>query len=114
MGRLQAAQVTAPAGTVHGESGSVTLRIFVDRTILEVYCGGAALTDRLYPDASATGVDLYAEGGVAHVKTVSVWPLRGTLVITASSSRNCRGAVPRANSGTLRSRSVLEGPSRGR
>ena len=45
---------------------------------LEVYCGGAALTDRLYPAASATGVDLYAEGGVAHVKTVSVWPLRGT------------------------------------
>ena len=78
MGRLQAAQVTAPAGTVHGESGSVTLRIFVDRTILEVYCGGAALTDRLYPDASATGVDLYAEGGLAHVRTVSVWPLRGT------------------------------------
>ena len=77
MEKLQAPQVTAPAGTVHGESGPVTLRIFVDRSILEVHCGGAALTDRLYPDASATGVDLYAEGGVAHVKTVSVWPLRG-------------------------------------
>ena len=75
---LQAQQVAAPAGSVHGESGTVTLRIFVDRSILEVYCGGAELTDRLYPAASATGVDLYAEGGVAHVKTVSVWPLRGT------------------------------------
>ena len=76
--KLQAQQVTAPAGTVHGESGTVTLRIFVDRSILEVYCGDAALTDRLYPDPSATGVDLFAEGGVAHVSTVSVWPLRGT------------------------------------
>ena len=76
--KLQAPRVTAPAGTVHGESGTVTLRIFVDRSILEVYCGGAALTDRLYPDASATGVDLFAEGGVAHARTVSVWPLRGS------------------------------------
>ena len=76
--KLQAPQVTAPAGTVHGESGSVTLRIFVDRSILEVYCGGAALTDRLYPEPAATGVDLFAESRVAHVKTVSVWPLRGT------------------------------------
>ena len=76
--KLQAPQVTAPAGTVHGESGSVTLRIFVDRSIREVYCGGAALTDRLYPVASATSVDLYAEDGVAHLKMVSVWPLRGT------------------------------------
>ena len=75
--KLQAPRVTAPAGTVHGESGSVTLRIFVDRSIVEVYCGGAALTDRLYPDASATGVDLFAEGGVAHASTVSAWPLRG-------------------------------------
>ena len=49
--KLQAPQVTAPAGTVHGKAGTVTLRIFVDRSILEVYCGGAALTDRLYPDA---------------------------------------------------------------
>ena len=76
--KLLAPQVTATAGTVHGESGSVTLRLFVDRSILEVYCGGAALTDRRYPEPSATGVDLYAKGGVAHVKTVSVWPLRGT------------------------------------
>ena len=74
----KAPQVAAPAGIVHGEAGTVTLRIFVDRSILEVYCGGAALTDRLYPDASATGLDLFAEGGVAHASTVSAWPLRGT------------------------------------
>ena len=75
--KLQAPQVTAPAGTVHREAGTVTLRLFLDRFILEVYCGGAALTDRLYPESAATGVDLFAEDGVARVKTVSVWPLRG-------------------------------------
>ena len=75
--KLRAPQVTAPAGTAHGESRTVTLRIFVDRSILEVYCGGAALTDRLYPDASATGLDLFAEGGTAHGESVSIWPLSG-------------------------------------
>ena len=68
----------AQYGTVHRETCTVPPRVFVDRSILEVYCGGAALTDRLYPDVSATGVELFAEGGVAHVRTVSAWPLRGT------------------------------------
>ena len=76
--KLQASQVAAPARTVHGESGTVTLRIFVDRSILEMYCGGAGLTDRLYPEPSATGVHLFAEAGVAHASTVSVRPLRGS------------------------------------
>ena len=76
--QLRAPQVTAPAGTAHGEPGTVTLRIFVDRSILEVYCGGAALTDRLYPDPSATGVDLFAEGGTAYFESVATWPLSGT------------------------------------
>ena len=76
--QLRAPQVTAPAGTAHDEPGTVTLRIFVDRSILEVYCGGAALTDRLYPDPSATGVDLFAEGGTAYFESVATWPLSGT------------------------------------
>lgn len=75
--KLAAAQVAAPAGGTHRAGGHVTLRIFVDRSILEVYCGGATLTDRLYPDPSATGVDLFAEGGTARVTAVSVWPLNG-------------------------------------
>ena len=75
---LTATQVAAPAGTAHPEAGAVVLRIFVDRSILEVFCAGAALTDRLYPDPSATGVDLFADGGTAHVRSVSVWPLRAT------------------------------------
>ena len=76
--RLTATQVAAPAGTAHHEAGAVVLRIFVDRSILEVFCAGATLTDRLYPAPSATGVDLFADGGTAHVTSVSVWPLRGT------------------------------------
>ena len=60
----------------------------MDRSILEVYCGGAALTDRLYPDPSATGLDLYAEG--------RVWPTSGRLL-------RGRYAAPRVTETTLRS-----------
>ena len=76
--QLQAPQLSSSAGTAHGRDGIVALRVFVDRSILEVYCGGAALTDRLYPDPSATGIDLFAAAGTAHLESVSIWPLRGT------------------------------------
>lgn len=76
--KLQARQVAAPAGSAHGAAGSVTLRVFADHSILEAYCGGAALTDRLYPDPAATGVALFAEGGPAHLRSVSAWPLRAS------------------------------------
>ena len=77
--QLQAEQLAAFAGTSHARDGTVTLRVFVDRSVLEVYCGGAALTDRFYPDPSATGIDLFADGGTARLPSVSIWPLRGTV-----------------------------------
>ena len=76
--QLQAPRLSAPAGSAHGRDGTAALRVFVDRSILEVYCGGAALTDRLYPGPSATGIELFAAGGTAHLASVSTWPLRGT------------------------------------
>lgn len=54
----------------------IVLRIFVDRSVLEVYCGGAAMTNRMFPDPDALGVDLFAEGGVAEVHSVDVWRMR--------------------------------------
>ena len=95
VGKLQAAQVTAPAGTAHGESGSVTLRLFVDRSILEVYCGGAALTDRLYPEPSATGRSLRRGRSGPRQDRLRVAAARHVLT-AAPCYRNCRSAVPRA------------------
>jgi len=56
--------------------GPIVLRIFVDRSVLEVYCGGAAMTNRMFPDPDALGVDMFAEGGVAEVHSVDVWRMR--------------------------------------
>ena len=111
--KLQAPQVTARAGTVHGESGTVTLRLFVDGSILEVYCGGAALTDRLYPEPPPPASTSTRR---AEWPTSKRFPCGRCAAPSEHGSllRNCRSAVPRASSGTLRSRPVLEGPSRGR
>jgi beta-fructofuranosidase len=60
--------------TRHGSQDEpVVLRIFLDRSVLEVYCGGAALTNRTFADAKALGVDLFAEGGTARLQSLDVW-----------------------------------------
>lgn len=62
--------------TRHGSQDEpVVLRIFLDRTILEVYCGGAALTNRTFADAKALGADLFAEGGTARLQSLDVWKM---------------------------------------
>jgi beta-fructofuranosidase len=53
----------------------VVLRIFLDRSVLEVYCGGAALTNRTFADAKALGADLFAEGGTARLQSLDVWKM---------------------------------------
>jgi beta-fructofuranosidase len=63
---------------------SATLRIFLDRSILEVYCGGAALTGRTFPDPKALGIDLFAEGGIAELQSFDVWQMNSF----------CEGAPP--------------------
>jgi len=62
--------------TRHGSQDEpVVLRIFLDRSILEVYCGGAALTGLSFSDPEALGVDLFAEGGTARLQSLDVWKM---------------------------------------
>jgi len=53
----------------------ITLRIFLDRSIVEIYTGGAALTARCFPDPAALGVDLFAEGGSAVLTRLDAWTM---------------------------------------
>ncbi|NQU20810.1 MAG: glycoside hydrolase family 32 protein [Candidatus Nealsonbacteria bacterium] len=64
------------AATDDTRQQTATLRIFVDRSVLEVYCGGNALTNRTFPDGQALGVDLFAEGGAARVQQIDVWQMK--------------------------------------
>lgn len=56
------------------------LRVFVDRSIVEVYANGRlTLTERIYPTrADSTGVVLSAVGGDALVRSFDVWELRSS------------------------------------
>ncbi|MCL6541076.1 MAG: glycoside hydrolase family 32 protein [Roseiflexus sp.] len=57
------------------------LRIFVDRSIVEVFANGhACLTARVYPTRSdSDGVALFAENGIAHLISFDAWLLSAVM-----------------------------------
>lgn len=59
------------------EDGLLTLRVFLDRTIVEVYANGhACLTERIYPTRDdSLGLALCVDGGAATVRALDVWAL---------------------------------------
>ena len=71
-------KASAWAGMMRDGSGNqpVAVRVFLDRSILEVYCGGAALTGRTFPSPEALGMDVFAEGGVARLTSLEIWHMQ--------------------------------------
>jgi beta-fructofuranosidase len=68
-----------PHGThlqlAHGET--LTLQIFVDHSVVEVYANArACLTSRIYPSrADSVGVELFAHGGAARLQQMEAWEM---------------------------------------
>jgi fructan beta-fructosidase len=56
----------------------VKLHIFVDRSSVEVFAndGEKVMTDRIYPPAGSTGIELYATGGAGKVVSLTLWQLQ--------------------------------------
>jgi fructan beta-fructosidase len=56
----------------------VKLRIFVDRSSVEVFAndGEKVLTNRIYPPPASTGLEVYSIGGAGKVVSIRVWPLK--------------------------------------
>jgi len=64
-----------------GNQKSLKLRIFIDRSVLEVYANGrACLTKVIYPGERDLGLGLFASGGSAKLKSLSIWPLKGIAI----------------------------------
>lgn len=64
--------------TPQPSADTVSLRIFLDRSIIETYTGGAALTSRcLLPRGvtNATATDLWSVGGQAQLVSLQAWHL---------------------------------------
>lgn len=82
--RAYASLDTASQGGQHGGTcapgtdGVVTLHIFLDRSIVEVYANGhICLTERIYPTrVDSRGIDLFAHGGAVRVLSVDAWELK--------------------------------------
>ncbi|MFD5537054.1 GH32 C-terminal domain-containing protein [Streptomyces sp. NPDC127079] len=58
----------------------LSLHVLVDASSVEVYAENAAgeqavLTDQVFPDASSTGVDVFADGGTAKLGRLKAWQL---------------------------------------
>lgn len=61
-----------------GATDRVTLHVFLDRSVIEVFANGRALTGRAYrsgPDRCAIGV--YARGGPAALLSLALWHVAG-------------------------------------
>ncbi|XP_065835085.1 uncharacterized protein [Oscarella lobularis] len=74
--------VQAPLPMKSGEE-TVTIRAFVDHSIIESYAQGgrAVITSRVYPDASADGVALVNYGSQPiNAASVQVWPMNNCWV----------------------------------
>ncbi|MFA6108788.1 MAG: glycoside hydrolase family 32 protein [Candidatus Latescibacterota bacterium] len=63
-----------------GRNQPLKLRVFVDRCLVEVFAndGQLALSRVVYPTADATRIRLYARGGAATAKTLSIWDIMPT------------------------------------
>ncbi len=59
-----------------GRGESLCLRLFLDRSVLEVYARGQVLTTRIYPSRKdALGLDLFARGGKAQLRSLEIWEM---------------------------------------
>jgi len=53
------------------------LRIYIDASVIEIFANGTvSLTDRVYPASpSSLGIGLFAKGGTAHLRSLTLWEL---------------------------------------
>lgn len=59
------------------EDGRLQLRLFIDRSSVELFAGEGcvAITNRLYPDPANVGIVFFALQGTAIIETLDVWEL---------------------------------------
>ena len=55
---------------------AVTMHIFLDRSIVEVFINGCAYTARAFSPADAQRIEVFSEGGVAKLRTLDIWEMK--------------------------------------
>jgi fructan beta-fructosidase len=54
----------------------VTMHIFLDRSIVEVYVNGNARTIRTFPDPESLGIEIFSQRGGATLKSLDIWEMK--------------------------------------
>jgi sucrose-6-phosphate hydrolase SacC (GH32 family) len=60
-----------------GEEGTLSLHIFIDRSVIEVYANKrACITTRFYPETTEVlGLSLFTRGAAPEVRSVDIWEM---------------------------------------
>jgi fructan beta-fructosidase len=68
------------------KQGNITLSIYLDRSSVEVFGQGGlrTITDQVFPAAGADKMELFAEGGAARLKSLTVTPLEKSMFASGS------------------------------
>ena len=80
-GLSQEKKAVEAAALVLGKGEGLKLRIFVDRSIVEVFAndGRLVLSRRVYPEREdSTGISLFAQGGEVRAEGVRIWDMMPT------------------------------------
>ncbi len=65
---------TQPSYLKPGED--VTMHIFLDRSIVEIYVNGNAQTTRTFPDPKSLGIEIFSQRGEATLKSLDIWEMK--------------------------------------
>ena len=79
------------------EDGRLVLRVWVDRSSVEVFAQGGlrTITDQVFPTQGADRVSLWSEGGTAHVESVVVTPMEASMFdVPADGAERAAGCGP--------------------
>ena len=73
--------------------GNVTLRIYVDRSSVEVFAQGGlqTITDQVFPGEGAGQVSLFADGGTAQLRSLTITPLKQAMFLESLKALNAGG-----------------------
>jgi len=55
---------------------NITLHIFLDRSVVEVFAAGRVITKRTYSDPASRGLDVFSDGGSVNMEALDVWRMK--------------------------------------
>ena len=74
--KFQMPKAEAPLA-LSGKDRKLNVRIFLDRSVLEVFANGTVCATKIIAPLSANAaLEIHAQGGAAKVKSLQVWPMK--------------------------------------